>query len=114
MIWRNIFKRIDRLTNSNISLNKAEITNLEDGSELFSEKSIRLQLTSRVKIVDFGTLTRITDEGTETVWVLKITDEFDSEFRFMLGTPEDYNGEVLDEAGELFLGWLELLGYEDD
>jgi hypothetical protein len=88
--------------------------NLGDGSELSSEKSIQLQLTSRVKTVDFGSLSRLVEDGTETVWLLKITDQYNSTFKFMIGGPEDYNHEVRDEAGELFLNWLEAIGYEDD
>jgi hypothetical protein len=70
-----------------------------------------LQVISKVEEFDFGSITRGTDDGTETMYLLKIQDQFGSEFKFLLGESDDYNREREEEASELFFRFLDLVGY---
>jgi hypothetical protein len=70
-----------------------------------------LQVTSKVNDFDFGSITRGSDDGTETMYLLKIQDQYGSEFRFLLGEPSDYNRETEEEASDLFFRFLDLVGY---
>jgi hypothetical protein len=73
-----------------------------------------LRVTSKVKEIDFGSITRALDDGTETAYMLKITDQFGSEFRFLLGETENYHREVEEEAAEYFHQFTDAVGYEID
>jgi hypothetical protein len=61
-----------------------------------------LQLTSRVESLEFGSITRAIDTGTETVYLLKVTDIYGAEFRFLLGEPDDFTSEGENTAGYFF------------
>jgi hypothetical protein len=64
--------------------------------------------------VEFGDISRIVESGTETVFLLKVTDEHGSEFRFLLGKPSDYNREIEDDLAYHFHEWTTPLGYDDE
>lgn len=73
-----------------------------------------MQVTSRVKEIDFGSITRMTDDGTETMYLLKVIDEYGSVFQFLLGEPENYSSEIEGEAVSHFFPFKELMGYDCD
>jgi hypothetical protein len=111
MIFQNILKRAGQSINWNGFWMKDRNGSLPDGSELSSQNSIPLRVTSKVEEFDFGSITRSTDSGTETMYLLKIEDQFGGEFQFLLGECRDYHRETEEEASKLFFSFLELVGY---
>jgi hypothetical protein len=73
-----------------------------------------LLLTSKAENIEFGSITRTLDSGTETLFLLKVTDIFGSEFRYLLGSAEDFSRDTMDEAAIFFNEWAELMGFDVD
>lgn len=112
MILQTILERVGLSISWNGFSKKDQSFNWQDGSKLFSTNFIPLQVTSKAKEVDFGSITRATEDGTETMFMLKIKDAYGSVFKFLLSEPEEYNSETLDEAAEHFHAFTDLMGYE--
>jgi hypothetical protein len=111
MIFQNILRKAGQYINWNGYWMKDRNGNSPDGSKLSSTNSIPLQVISKVEEFDFGSITRATDDGTETMYLLKVQDQFGSEFSFLLGETGGYSREIEEEASKLFFSFLELVGY---
>jgi len=48
------------------------------------------------------------------LFLLKVTDIFGSEFRYLLGSAEDFSRDTMDEAAIFFNEWAELMGFDVD
>lgn len=72
-----------------------------------------LSLIVRASVVDFGAITKMTDEGTENCYVLGITDSLGVRVKYLLGNPEDYSEERLLESAEHIKNFLLATGMQD-